>query len=245
MKLLPAIDLLNGKVVRLSRGDYNSESTYSVSAEEMTEAYRNAGIQLIHIVDLNGARGESVNTALISRLVKESDIRIQIGGGIRTVDKAAELLNAGAERIIAGTAAVREPDFLPRLAEIASPDRVVIGADVLNGRLRVNGWQEESPLELSTYMERCLELGFSRFLCTDISKDGLLKGPSTELYRQMLAQYPGIQLIASGGISCRADLEELENAGLAEAVTGKAIYEGLISIEEISAWNRKGASHAH
>lgn len=237
MKVLPAIDILNGKIVRLSKGDYNQVENYPVSIKEMIERYTVSGIDFIHIVDLNGAKSDFINQPIIQKLITDLPIKIQLGGGIRTVYKAEELIDSGVSRVIVGTAAIIENDFLKNLSCKVNPKNVVLGIDVLDKKLKVNGWQSDVEIALQDYIVKALELGYSNFLCTDISKDGLLQGPSSELYNYLLESFPEMKLIASGGVKDMEDIKLLSQTGAKEVVVGKAIYEGLIKLEEIQNWN--------
>jgi phosphoribosylformimino-5-aminoimidazole carboxamide ribotide isomerase len=237
MQIIPAIDILNGKVVRLSKGDYNQVEIYSVSIIEMLEKYIASGIELIHIVDLNGAKGEFINQEIIEKSIKNLSIKIQLGGGIRTVYKATELIDSGISRVIVGTAAIVENEFLKNLAKLANPENVVLGIDVLDKKLKVNGWQKDVEISLKNYIIKALDFGYINFLCTDISKDGLLQGPSINLYNELLEEFPEMNLIASGGVKDMKDIKSLSQTGAKEVVVGKAIYEGFIKLEEIQNWN--------
>ena len=238
MKIIPAIDILNGKVVRLSKGDYNQVENYSVSIKEMIEKYVLSGIDFIHIVDLNGAKGEFINQSILEDLVQNLPIKIQLGGGIRSVYKAIELIDSGVSRVIVGTAAIVENDFLKNLSAQINPENVVLGIDVLDQKLKVNGWQSHVEISLRDYITKALDLGYSNFLCTDISKDGLLQGPSIDLYNYLLESFPSINLIASGGVKDMKDIKLLSQTQAKEVVVGKAIYEGFIKLEEIQNWNK-------
>ncbi|WP_199137428.1 1-(5-phosphoribosyl)-5-[(5-phosphoribosylamino)methylideneamino]imidazole-4-carboxamide isomerase [Pedobacter sp. ASV12] len=247
MYIIPAIDILDGKVVRLREGDYNQKTEYDVSIEEMIERYRSNGTDFIHIIDLNGAKGDFSNQQTLFSIIKKTEMRVQYGGGIRTIEQVTNLLDAGIHRVIVGTQAVSNPDFLPNLsAAFAKKDdyanRIVIAIDVLDEIIKYSGWMESSPIKLMDYVDKCLQLGFFRFLCTDINKDGKLGGTAIDLYRKLLDHSPFIKLIASGGVSSMDDIKELAQLDIRSVVVGKAIYEGHISIEEIKEWNLKALS---
>jgi phosphoribosylformimino-5-aminoimidazole carboxamide ribotide isomerase len=239
MKIIPASDILDGAVVRLKQGDYNQVENYSVSIEEMIEQYLNYGFDLIHIVDLNGAKGEFRNQPLLNKILKNNTVKVQFGGGIRTVYKAIDLLESTVERVIIGTAGITESHFLESLALHVDTGKVVLSIDVLDKKLKINGWQKEANIGLEEYIQKAISLGFNKFLCTDISKDGLLSGPSTELYTELCTTFSGIHLIASGGVQNLKDIEDLSISGVKEVVVGKAIYEGALTLEEICNWNKK------
>lgn len=247
MYIIPAIDILDGKVVRLSEGDYNQKTEYNVSIEDMIEQYRSNGTDFIHIIDLNGAKGDFSNQKSLFEIIKKTEMKVQYGGGIRTIEQVTNLLDAGIHRVIVGTQAITNPDFLSDLsAAFAKKDdyanRIVIAIDVLDEVIKYSGWMESSPIKLMDYVDKCLALGFFRFLCTDISKDGKLSGTAVELYKKLLDHSPMIKLIASGGVSSMADIEELAEYPIRSVVVGKAIYEKRISIEEVKQWNLKQLS---
>ncbi|SOD11925.1 1-(5-phosphoribosyl)-5-[(5-phosphoribosylamino)methylideneamino]imidazole-4-carboxamide isomerase [Pedobacter xixiisoli] len=242
MYIIPAIDILDGKVVRLREGDYNQKTEYNVSIEDMIEQYRSNGTDFIHIIDLNGAKGDFSNQKALFDIIKKTDMKVQYGGGIRTIEQVTNLLDAGIHRVIVGTQAISNPDFLPQLSEaFAKKDdyanRIVIAIDVLDEVIKYSGWMESSPIKLMDYVDKCLALGFFRFLCTDINKDGKLGGAAVDLYKKLLDHSPMIKLIASGGVSSMDDIKELAELPIRSVVVGKAIYENRISIEEVKDWN--------
>lgn len=244
MYIIPAIDILNGKVVRLREGDYDQVTSYDVTLVEMIEKYQSNGTEFIHIIDLNGAKGDFSNQKFLFDIIKKTDIKIQYGGGVRSIEKVKELIDAGIHRVIVGTQAITNANFLQELSlEICGKDKcqnqVVIAIDVLDEVIKYSGWMESSPIKLMDYVDKCLNLGFFRFLCTDIDKDGKLGGAGVELYKKLMEHSPFIKLIASGGVSSMQDIEDLQKIKVESCVVGKAIYEGKISIEEIKAWNLK------
>jgi phosphoribosylformimino-5-aminoimidazole carboxamide ribotide isomerase len=223
MYIIPAIDILDGKVVRLREGDYNQKTVYEVSIADMIETYRSNGTEFIHIIDLNGAKGDFSNQITLFEIIRKTDMRVQYGGGIRTITN---------------------PDFLEELSKEVGKkydyaNRIVVAIDVLDEVIKYSGWMESSPIKLMDYVDKCLSLGFFRFLCTDIDKDGKLGGAAVELYKKLLEHSPFIKLIASGGISSMEDIEELAKYNIRSCVVGKAIYENRITIEEIKQWNLK------
>lgn len=248
MYIIPAIDILDGKVVRLREGDYNQKTEYNVSIEEMIEKYRSNGTDFIHIIDLNGAKGDFSNQKTLFDIIKKTEMRVQYGGGIRTIEQVTHLLDSGIHRVIVGTQAISNPDFLANLSkEIAHKkeeyaNKIVIAIDVLDEVIKYSGWMESSPIKLMDYVDKCLQLGFFRFLCTDINKDGKLGGAAIDLYKKLLEHSPFIKLIASGGVSSMDDIRSLAKLEVRSVVVGKAIYENKISIEEIKEWNLKALS---
>jgi len=242
MYIIPAIDILNKRVVRLREGDYEQVTEYDVTLEEMIERYQSHGTEFIHIIDLNGAKNDFSNQQYLFDVIRKTDMKVQYGGGIRSIDKVKELIDSGVHRVIVGTQAITNPTFLNDLSkEICGKDKcsdqVIVAIDVLDEVIKYSGWMESSPIKLMDYVDKCLQLGFFRFLCTDINKDGKLAGAGIELYRKLLDQSPFIKLIASGGVSSMEDIEELSKIKVEACVVGKAIYEGRISIDEIKNWN--------
>jgi len=242
MYIIPAIDILNKKVVRLREGDYNQVTEYDVTLEEMIEKYQSNGTNLIHVVDLNGAKNDFSNQQYLFDVIKKTDMQVQYGGGIRSIDKVKELIDAGIHRVIVGTQAITNPMFLDELSKaICGRDKcshqVVIAIDVLDEVIKYSGWMESSPIKLMDYVDKCLALGFFRFLCTDIGKDGKLGGAGVDLYAKLLDHSPFIKLIASGGISSMQDIEDLSHLKVESCVVGKAIYEDRISIDDVKNWN--------
>lgn len=245
MYIIPAIDVLDKKVVRLREGNYNEVTTYDISLEDQIEKYHANGTEIVHIIDLNGAKGDFSNQSYLFDIVQKTDMKVQYGGGVRSIDKIKELIDAGVYRVIVGTQAITNPNFLEELSQLNEgrvkyADHIVIAIDVLDEVIKYSGWLESSPIKLIEYIDRCLGLGFFRFLCTDIDKDGKLQGAGVELYKKLLEHSPIIKLIGSGGISSMADIDELASLGRMEScVVGKAIYENKISIDEIKDWNLK------
>lgn len=244
MYIIPAIDILNGKVVRLREGDYDQATFYDVTLEGMIEKYTSNGTEFIHIIDLNGAKGDFSNQKYLFDIIHKTNIKIQYGGGIRSIEKVKELIDAGVHRVIVGTQAITNAHFLQELSEEVCgkekcQDQVVVAIDVLDEVIKYSGWMESSPIKLLDYVDKCLNLGFFRFLCTDIDKDGKLGGAGVSLYKKLLEHSPFIKLIASGGISSMKDIEDLQKIKVESCVVGKAIYEGRISTEEIKDWNLK------
>lgn len=208
----------------------------------MIERYQSNGTQFIHVIDLNGAKNDFSNQEYLFNIVRKTDMKVQYGGGVRSIDKVKELIDAGIHRVIVGTQAITNPDFLKDLSkQFASKDghsdQIVVAIDVLDEVIKYSGWMESSPIKLMDYVDKCLNLGFFRFLCTDINKDGKLGGAGVDLYEKLLDHSPFIKLIASGGVSSMKDIEQLNKIKVESCVVGKAIYEGRITIEEIKNWN--------
>lgn len=232
MKAIPAIDVLNGKVVRLVKGRYEDPVIYADNLDEVMESLVSAGFDLVHLVDLEGARsGEST---LLPRILHwTTAISIQMGGGVRTEEDVVRLLDAGIDRVVLGSIAAGDPDQVIRWGENFGTDRFVLAADSLKGKVAVSGWIDTSVWTSTAFIQAYLEKGFRNFLCTDISKDGTLEGPSLEWYRSLRSTFPGAWLIASGGVSEEADLTRLADIGMDAVVVGKAWLEGRITLQEL------------
>src|SRR5699024_10393598 len=243
MYIIPAIDVLDRKVVRLREGDYNQVTHYEVSLQEQIERYYANGTEIVHIIDLNGAKGDFTNQPYLFDIIQKTEMKVQYGGGVRSIETVKELIDAGVYRVIVGTQAITNPSFLEELSKLNEgrvkyADHIVIAIDVLDEVIKYSGWQESSPIKLMEYIDKCLVICFYRLLCTDISKDGKLGGAAVELYKKLLDYSPIIKLIGPGGISSMVDIKELNILKRMEScVVGKAIYEDKISIDEIKRWN--------
>ena len=225
MYLFPAIDLIGGKAVRLVRGDYDQMTVYSDNPVEVAKGFAACGAKNLHVVDLEGARdGSTANYATIKKLIDESGLLVEVGGGIRSMDTVKTYVEAGAERVIIGTAAVTDPDFLDR-ALAAYGDKIAVGVDIRDGLVAIKGWREVSELQCYDFCEQLHRKGVSTVICTDISKDGLLGGTNLALYADMAKRF-GLNITASGGVSSLEDVKQLNDMGLYGAILGKALYTG-------------------
>ncbi len=230
MKVIPAVDILDNKVVRLKRGDFNQKTVYSSNPSDIIRTFIKAGFDLIHVVNLLGAKSNA-NKDILFDLVKEYPHRLQIAGGIKTEDMAKELLNIKARRIVIGTAAAIKARWLNSFTD-SEKDRIIIAFDIDGTEVKTNGWLKSTRFGLDSLIKYYKDIGYSKFLVTDIQKDGLEKGPSFELYKMILKDHE-ISLIASGGVSSIKDLQHLKENGLSEAIVGKAIYESRIKLYEL------------
>ena len=235
MEIVPAIDIIDGKCVRLTKGDYNACKTYSDNPLDMALRFQDAGIRRLHLVDLDGAKSRHiVNYPTLEAIAGHTDLTIDFGGGIKSTQDLETALGCGAQMVTIGSTAVTEPDLMSRWIEDFGQEHIILGADARNGKISVNGWKEDSTLLLSDFISDYVKKGITQVLCTDINKDGMLQGPSAELYSSLLKEFPGIYLIASGGVSSAQDLICLKQAGLPAAIVGKAYYEGRITLEQLS-----------
>lgn len=238
--LIPAIDIIDGKCVRLTKGDYDQKTVYTGSPVKIAEAFEAHGFERLHVVDLDGAKSRHiVNTAVLKDITTHTHLKVDFGGGIKSDDDIRLAFEGGASLVTVGSLAVTDPDlFLSWLKRYGS-DRLILGADVSNGNISINGWKEDSQQTLDTFLRFYISKGIRNVLCTDISKDGMLKGPSVELYRKIMVDYPDLRLIASGGISGVHDFEELEKVGVPSVVFGKAFYEGKLTWTELETFVKR------
>jgi phosphoribosylformimino-5-aminoimidazole carboxamide ribotide isomerase len=234
MKIIPAIDIIDGKCVRLSQGDYAQKTVYNEDPLEVAKEFEDHGIRHLHLVDLDGAKSSKVvNWSVLERIATKTNLHIDFGGGVKSDEDIRGVFNAGAKQVTAGSIAVKSPETVERWINEFGGERIILGADVRNRKIAINGWLEESELEISAFLERYLRMGINTSICTDISKDGMIQGASTELYVDLLKQFSDLQLIASGGVTSIQEIIELQQKGLHGAIVGKAIYEGRIKLKEL------------
>ena len=232
MLLFPAIDLYEGKAVRLYKGDYNQLTVYNENPAEVGQAFAAAGAKHIHIVDLEGAKsGTTPNLDTVVRIKKESGLFCEIGGGVRNMDVVKAYMDAGLDRVILGTAAVENPDFV-REAVAAYGEKIAVGVDLKDGYVAVKGWTEKSTLDAHTFCRQMQDIGVKTLIVTDISKDGAMQGTNHGLYSDLQAAFPTLQFVASGGVSSMEDVKRLADANLYGAIIGKAYYIGAIDLKE-------------
>lgn len=238
MQTIPAIDLLNGQAVRLHKGSYEEVTVYDKSPLNQARKFKEAGFDHIHVVDLNGAKeGKFVNLPHIKEIISELDISVQTGGGIRTFGDVEMLMDAGLSKVICSSMAIKnEQDWLEALKKF--PENMILGMDLKDGKIAYSGWLETAEESVESFLSRMIDNGLQEVLCTDISKDGTLAGPNFELYHDLHKNFPGIRLIASGGVSSLDDLNVLNEADIDAVVVGKAYYEGRISLDEMARFNR-------
>lgn len=237
MEIIPAIDLIDGKCVRLTQGDYGTKKVYNEDPLEVAKAFEDAGIKRLHLVDLDGAKAKRiVNYAVLERLATHTELIIDFGGGIQSQEDINLAFNSGAKMITGGSIAVKNPEMFERWLTLFGAEKIILGADVKNKMVAVGGWEETSAWSLDQLLTKYIALGAKYTICTDVAKDGLLQGPSMELYKEMMSTYPTLQLIASGGVSSLQDLIDLKEAGVFGTIVGKAFYEGRISLKELASF---------
>jgi phosphoribosylformimino-5-aminoimidazole carboxamide ribotide isomerase len=234
IEIIPAIDIIDGKCVRLTKGDYDTKKIYSEHPLEVAKAFEDNGLKRLHVVDLDGAKaGRIVNYKVLEQISGKTSLEIDFGGGLKS-DKDLEIaFESGAQMVTGGSIAVKSPEIFNSWLQRYGNERIILGADVKEEKIAISGWQEETTLEILPFIVDYKEKGIKKVICTDISRDGMLQGASTELYRKILAEIPDIYLIASGGISSLKDIEDLETAGIPAVIFGKAIYEGKILLNEL------------
>lgn len=234
MKIIPAIDIIEGKCVRLSQGDYATQKVYSEDPLEMAKEFEAYGIQYLHLVDLDGAKAKRIiNHNVLERIATHTSLQIDFGGGLKSNEDLKIAFESGAQQITGGSIAVQEADVFMNWLETYGPTKIILGADARDEKIATNGWLKTSELELIPYLNSYSEKGVEQVICTDISKDGMLEGPSVDLYIKILEEVPGVNLIASGGVSALTDLEKLKSIGCSGAILGKALYENRITLKEL------------
>lgn len=229
IELLPAIDIIQGQCVRLTKGDYSQTKVYSTNPVDVAREFERLGFKRLHVVDLDGAKSRHiVNEEVLRSITTNTNLVVDFGGGIKTQEDIEKAFDAGASMVTVGSIAVTEPELFYEWLDKYGAHRMILGADVRNGKISINGWKEDSEMDLLPFLKGFIDKGVRNVLCTEISKDGTLQGPAIELYKEVMAAYPDLHLIASGGVSSTEDIFELERAGIPAVVFGKAFYEGKI-----------------
>lgn len=238
IEIIPAIDLIDGKCVRLSQGDYEAKKVYNEDPLAVAKMFEDAGLKRLHLVDLDGAKAKHVvNYNVLQRIATQTSLVIDFGGGVQSDKDLDIVFNSGASMVTGGSVAVRNKDlFLSWVARYGS-EKIILGADCKDHKIAVSGWQESTSIDILPFLDEYRKDGLSKVVCTDISKDGMLQGPSIDLYKDILTAYPDLYLIASGGVSCFQDITDLEKAGLPAVILGKAIYENRVTLKELSSHN--------
>jgi phosphoribosylformimino-5-aminoimidazole carboxamide ribotide isomerase len=234
IELVPAIDIIGGKCVRLSQGDYGTKTVYSENPLEIAKAFEGAGINRLHLVDLDGAKSSRiVNYKILEQIAKGTSLIIDFGGGLKTDDDLRIAFESGAAMVTGGSIAVKSPQVFETWLQKYGGSKIILGSDVKDKKIAVNGWLESTDQELLPFLKAYMQKGVSATICTDISKDGMLQGPAFELYAEIKKSFPSLYLIASGGISSFADIAKLDEQGIDSVIFGKAFYEGKISLKDL------------
>lgn len=235
MEIIPAIDIIGGKCVRLTKGDYSQVTEYSDDPVAVAQDFEKAGIRRLHVVDLDGAKARHVvNLETLRKIAENTTLNIDFGGGVKSREDLERVLEAGAKQVTAGSIAVSNRDEVKNWIDEFGPEKIILGADVLDEKVMISGWQESSGEDLFDFLKFYSGLGVRYVICTDISKDGVLQGPSFELYQKIRTRFPEVLLIASGGVSSKEDLEKLKAMDLYGVIVGKAFYEGRLTLEELN-----------
>lgn len=237
IEIIPAIDMIEGRCVRLSKGDYNTKKVYNEDPSEVARMFEDAGIKRLHVVDLDGAKaGHIVNHKALEKITKSTNLIVDFGGGLKTTEDLNIAFECGAQMVTGGSIAIKKPEEFCSWIEKFGGEKIILGADAKNKKIAVTGWLEDTDAELIPFINQYVDKGIKKVICTDISKDGMLQGPNTELYKEIMAAQPGLWLIASGGVSCNDDIAKLDEAGIPAVIMGKAIYEGKITMTQLTSW---------
>lgn len=240
IELIPAIDIINGQCVRLTKGDYNQKTIYRNSPAEVAKEFEGLGFKRLHVVDLDGAKSKHVvNDGVLKAITTQTQMTVDFGGGIKTDEDIQKAFASGASMVTIGSIAVTRPDLFMGWLERYGAEHIILGADVRHGKVSINGWKEDSDEDLLPFLQKYVDAGIRNVLCTEISKDGTLTGPAIDLYKQVMDAYPQLHLIASGGVSSINDIKALHAAGIPAVVFGKAIYEGKINLRELWDWQNE------
>ncbi|HTE29777.1 MAG TPA: 1-(5-phosphoribosyl)-5-[(5-phosphoribosylamino)methylideneamino]imidazole-4-carboxamide isomerase [Chryseolinea sp.] len=235
MRIIPAIDIIDGKCVRLTQGDYAQKKVYHEEPLDVAKSFEDAGLTHLHLIDLDGAKmGKVVNWKVIEKITAQTRLHVDFGGGIKTTEEITTLLNLGVKQVNIGSIAVQEPGKITEWLDKFGADKIILSADVKSEMISINGWQDNASINIVAFLRDYVQKGIEHVTCTDIATDGMLTGPNVELYKKILLSFPQLHLIASGGVSNVDDLHELMLIGVDGVIVGKAIYEGKISLEELT-----------
>ena len=235
MRIIPAIDIIDGKCVRLTQGDYTQKKVYNENPLEIAQSFEDAGLKYLHLVDLDGARtGKVTNWRVIDTITSNTKLEVDFGGGIKTSEEVAKLFDSGVRQVNLGSIAVKNPKLVGEWIDSHGADKIILSADVKNEMIAIGGWMENSTIPIIDFIRDYLKKGIRYITCTDIGTDGMLKGPNVDLYKKLLESFPDIKLIASGGVSSIEDLDALRKLNVDGVIVGKAIYEGRIELKALS-----------
>ena len=236
MHIIPAIDIIEGKCVRLTQGDYDRKKVYNENPLEVAKQFEDAGLTHLHVVDLDGAKAKRIiNYKVLEQIAARTQLKVDFGGGLKSDQDIRIAFESGAHQVTGGTVAVKDPELFLGWLQRHGSERIILGSDFKDGNIAVSGWQEQSEQELMPFLADYMEKGIRYTICTDVSKDGLLQGSAVSLYREIRTEFPELNLIASGGVTKMEELEELHNIGCYGAIIGKAIYEGYLTMADLTA----------
>ncbi len=234
MRIIPAIDIIGGRCVRLEQGDYARKKTYGQNPLDLAKSLEQQGFRYLHLVDLDGAKaGKPVNLDVLEKIAAQTGLVVDFGGGVKDTAALELVFRAGARQVTAGSVAVKKTEMVARWLKRFGPEKIILGADVKDRKVYINGWRTETQWELFPFLEFYLEKGIKYVVCTDISRDGLLAGSAVKLYKEIVSAFPALKLVASGGVSSAAELSVLHRAGLDGAIVGKALLENKITLNQI------------
>lgn len=237
IEIIPAIDVIDGKCVRLSQGDYDQKKVYNENPSEVAKMFEDAGVRRLHLVDLDGAKAQHiVNYKVLESITSKTNLVVDFGGGLKSDDDLRIAFECGASMVTGGSIAVKNPDVFLSWIEKFGAEKIILGADVKDEKIAVGGWIETTDISLIPFIKKFKDKGVDKVICTDISKDGMLQGASNDLYKKVLDNFPDLYLVASGGVSCMDDIKALNDANVPAVITGKAIYEGKIKLAEIASF---------
>ena len=235
IELIPAIDIIDGKCVRLTKGDYGTKMVYGNSPADMAERFEQAGVRRLHVVDLDGAKSKHVvNLDALKNITNRTRLVVDFGGGVKSDDDIEKVFASGASMVTVGSIAVTQKELFVKWLDKFGTERIILGADVRDGKISINGWRDDTAEDVISFLDYYVSKGVRNVLCTDISKDGMLAGPAVSLYSELMASFPDMEVVASGGVGCMDDILELEKAGVRSVIVGKAIYENRITLSQLS-----------
>lgn len=240
MHIIPAIDLIEGKAVRLTQGDYNQKKEYNARPLEVAQQFEDAGLTRLHLVDLDGAKEKRViNWKVLELIASKTHLHIDFGGGVQSDEDLRIAFECGAKQVTGGSIAVKQPEVMERWLSRYGADKIILGADAKNEKIAVSGWEEGTEVWIYDFVEKWVEKGIQSVISTDVAKDGLLQGPSFDLYRNLQDRFSKLNIVASGGVSSMADIEQLADMGVFGVIVGKAIYEGRVTLKELQTIDTK------
>lgn len=234
MRIIPAIDIIDGKCVRLTQGDYTKKKVYNENPLEVARDFEHAGLAYLHLVDLDGARaGKVINWKVIESITQNTKLSVDFGGGIKTEEEVIRLFESGVSQVNLGSIAVKDPSLVEGWIRKFGAGKIILSADVRNEKIAVSGWSKDSAIEIADFIQDYIRMGITYVTCTDISTDGMLQGPNIGLYSKLLDKFPSIKLVASGGVSNMEDIQQLKRIRIDGVIVGKAIYEGKVKLKEL------------
>jgi len=237
IEVIPAMDIIDGRCVRLTKGDYSSITKYDSDPLDQAMKFEELGFKSLHLVDLDGAKGrESANLSILEQIADNTSLVVEFGGGIKSLESARKAFTAGAGRVIAGSICITNPELVTNMIKEFGQERIVLGVDIIDDKIAINGWVDRIEHDINEFISFYKQRGVRRIVCTDISKDGMMSGPSREFYLKLTTDFSDINIIASGGITSLKDLELLSNINIGGAIVGKALYEGFLNINDIKKW---------